>query len=327
MNHRHVFWIVVVAPSVAMMVFFAPKLNADVSEAKVLENIHKAKDALELANAYSELCSVASKEQLGGLKAHRHTGIALQAAWEEVCSTFPAHVRQGQESDTRINPRAMAYFLGFVEGRLRVRLPKWWRQGMAKAGYNDNKSKFDGARNIIEIPYSDDYYSPHTDDTPSGPAGTQVVKTVDSLHVTVGHETFNIPKRVLERVMAYFGPGNGDVVVNAGFIIAVPVDAKRFLLAFHMGLGDYPLFCVSRPSGKILWEATVFGADWLFPGGVGGKLPDSVVDIRVAHGVVYVFGAGPCSAYIQAFSLADGKNLFRFSTSYGFGGHEPILAF
>lgn len=321
MNHLRSLGPIAFAAAVAVLASFNPKLNASEEEGKVFEKMHTAKTADELATVYGELFTDASNERLTRLKMHRHTGIALQAAWEAVRRTFPKHVSQDQndkKNNTQIKPEVMAHFLGFVEGRLRVCPPKWWKEGMIDTGYDDD-SKNIIARKILWIPRPDDFYSLGAGDVPTGPAGTSVVKRRDGLNISVGRDKIELSNKVSERVMVYFNSKDTEIGIgglSSLFIVPVAIDSERFVVAFHAGIGCYPLLCVSRTTGKILWETSVFGASWLSSGGLGGGIPESPVGIQVADGVIYIFGFGPHSAYIEAFSLTDGKNLFRFSTSY-----------
>ena len=204
---------------------------------------------------------------------------------------------------TPISPEALQRFLGFVEGRLRVRQPKWWKDAMAKAEYGFGTADAQGREVWTSAP--PDFYvlrQPGIREI-QVPTGTSAVPTSGGLRVTVGRETFIVPKSVVAGVKDHC-------------LIAFPADDDRFVATLHPGLPvAYPLFCISRSSGKIIWQAQVWLGDNI-GGSIGGYVPPPPTSIEVADGVVYVFGTGYWLAYVEAFSLADGKNLLRFSTSY-----------
>ena len=58
---------------------------------------------------------------LPALRLHPHDGIAIQAAWEEVTLTVP---EEKQDQPVRPDRHKLDWFLGFLEGRGRVRAPR-----------------------------------------------------------------------------------------------------------------------------------------------------------------------------------------------------------
>ena len=122
--------------AICVVVLMSRSSGADSEgDGKLLEQVQQAKNLKDLAKAYEKACETASKEELDRLKTCRQSGIAIRAAWEEIRRTIPADTPRRESTNRRINSEAMQRFLGFVEGRLPVRLPWWWKDAMARADY------------------------------------------------------------------------------------------------------------------------------------------------------------------------------------------------
>src|SRR5258708_2461801 len=103
-------------------------LAADEDDEKINEiitQLGKAKYGHESLELYRSLFKAAGGEGLGKLKIHRDDSIAIQSAWEMVRLTVPEN--QGKAA-YRPDPKTLTWFLGFLEGRMRVSPPEWWHQ-------------------------------------------------------------------------------------------------------------------------------------------------------------------------------------------------------
>lgn len=315
---------------------------------RLLEQVKQAEDTHGLGELYQRTCGSATNEELDRLKTCRHSGIAIRAAWEEVRRTMTAPMPPNEDikgsegsvaaTTAPVSLQAMQHFLGFVEGRVRVRQPKWWKYAMAHASYYvprdrwlslaepDHLLKADGSSNPSSAfgPIAAELL-PRTKTNILAPVGTSIVRADGGLRVSVGRDTFTVPTPVFDEARVSLWKSQGlskseikrrlDRDLDQYCLNAVPVDAERFVMGFYSALAtEYPLLCVNRSSGKTVWEAEVLAGP--SPPIGGGSLGLHPTDIEVSDGVVYVFGLYPWSAYIDAFSLADGKNVFRFSTSY-----------
>src|SRR5260370_27643577 len=71
------------------------------------------------------------------LQAHSEDSIALQAAWQDVVVTV---LETESRSAVRPGHDKLAWFLGFLEGRARMRAPKWWADSLlgSRAYARDN---------------------------------------------------------------------------------------------------------------------------------------------------------------------------------------------
>jgi hypothetical protein len=274
--------------------------------------VRKAVDVGELADVYQNLLNQASNETIDRLKMSCNTGIAIRASWEVVRRTMTAALL-GTDEPERIDPEAMQHFLGFVEGRLRINPPKWWKCRMARAMYRNSEDWMVllGPEWIRPMPYSE------TKSFIAAPRGTSVERENGGLRIVLEQgKVLYVPEAVLKQAEQ---ENNLDRRIGERLrrLDAVVVDKERFLVAFYMDNQEteYPLFCLGCSSGKVLWKANV----WAGYSHLAGRPHDFFVhltDIRIADGVIYVFGLTSLSAYIEGFSLTDGKNKFHFSTSY-----------
>ena len=176
---------------------------------------------------------------------------------------------------------------------------------MAKAVYRNRKDWMilPGVEWIRPFPYAS------TRANIDAPQGTSVERKKDGLRIVLGHEVLYVPESVLKKTEEQ----NAEQSRVQSLDIVV-MDAQRFLLALYGHRAEeYSLFCISRASGKVLWEARVWAE---YPRISGIDFPQHVTNIQIANGVVYVFGLTDYSAYVEAFSAADGKSQFRFGTSY-----------
>jgi hypothetical protein len=74
----------------------------------------------------------------------------------------------------------------------------------------------------------------------------------------------------------------------------------------------YDLVCIDRTTGKALWKSKVFGSWWY---GASGQHM-MWVTVTEQDKRIIVFGSAGTGAHVEGFRAEDGKNLFRFSTSY-----------
>src|SRR5262249_19794154 len=85
---------------------------------------------------YRKLFNRFGKEGVRLLKHNAHAGVALQAAWEDV-RTAPL---SRQFRSVTPDPKRLTWFLGFVEGRLALDVPVWWKTTLLNAGSGEISS-------------------------------------------------------------------------------------------------------------------------------------------------------------------------------------------
>ena len=262
-----------------------------------------------LGHVYDETFAGASREKIAALQTSRNTGVAMTAAWQllkDAAAAQPA----GEGLAREIAPPAIQRFLGFTEGRLRVTLPQWWERSLAKGQWAHGSGVL--PRDIEALR---EKLLWNTKALIHAPRSASVERVDAGLHIRMkSGELLEVPKPVLAEVENEYFDSDFEGDENDSVDFAV-VNGERFLVAFYENdPGEsYPLYCLDRKSGRVLWKAKV----WEGVTGIGSTGPHwftHVAGIRLAGDAVYVFGLTSVSAYVNGFSLSDGRNRFHFNT-------------
>jgi hypothetical protein len=243
--------------------------------------------------AYRALFSKVGPDGVRKLLTHPDDSIAIQAAWEEVALTVPE-----REPRIAVRPdgRKLAWFLGFLEERGRVQPPLWWSEMVLDSRANRRDNIYPG--NPKEMPYHEAGL-----DGAQAPRDTTLKKEGDQVLLKVGSEAVLIPESVLEKT------DRGTVLCG----VSAFVTPTRCYLAVHGDVGySYPVACIDRSTAKVIWKSEVWGTWW---GGATG-IHFMWVAVTEQHDRIVVFGAGTTGIHVEAFRPDDGKNVFRFSSSY-----------
>ena len=271
---------------------------------KVLECDH----GWTMSKSYQALFEAAGTEGLGQLKSHRHDGIALQAAWQEVLLTIPERrielsenrplligLSWPPESEKHPDKAQLNRFVNFMKKRANLEVPGWWEEILLGAeGEGPDHAGF-------PMPKDKNLYH----DAGLGiyaPRGTKVMKNGNNIVLAVRNESVSLSRSFFEKVS-----------YSQNWLSALMTPGNCYV-AFHDPYGfSYSLYCVERKPGKILWEAPVGGAFWGLASGLGYE---QYVAVTQQGARIVVFGACGYGAHVEAFDAKTGANLFRFSTSY-----------
>jgi hypothetical protein len=261
----------------------------------MVQKVLKTKNLGEAEDHYEALFLYSGRAGLPMLRECPHDGVAIQAAWQDV-----ALGTTGKSGN--LNREKVLWFLGFLEGRLRIRPPDWWRDALLASEFNDQGSVF-----VWKVNKHRRYEQAGVGEVMS-PPGTKLKRKNKDLVVQIGGQTATVSE---------------DVVLKKkrGDRVSAAITVGRCYLAVHDDLGfAYPLVCVDRVSGKRVWKAEVWDVFWL-RGGLSWLSNPSINDRAVAvieqDERVVVFGAGITGFNIEGFRASDGSNLFRFSSSCG----------
>lgn len=255
-------------------------------------NVVNAATAYEAFNVYRAMLDSATESRIQELKSHPHRGIALTAAWESVRRTIPLG-RQSRAVKPDIS--SLQYFIGFVEGTLKLTLPEWWKIRLLNTqAYKREHIWFVP---IGESPY---YFSQLKLWTPRN---TTLRKVGNDIVAVVGNRSCKIDAYYIKEA------GGFSDALN------VLIGTKRCYVALHSNYcSSFTIFCLDRKSNQILWSAEVWaaGEQIQFQGPGDGHW----VEMSLKDDTLYLFGSGGYCTYLEAFDSADGENLFRFNTSY-----------
>jgi hypothetical protein len=243
--------------------------------------------------AYRALFSKVGSDGVRKLLTHPDDSIAIQAAWEEVALTVPERERRFA---VRPDAGKLTWFLGFLEERGRVQPPPWWAEMVLDSGANRRDNIYPG--NPKESPYHDAGL-----DLAQAPLDTSLKKEGNQVLLKVGSHAVRIPESLLEKT------DRGTVLCG----VSALVTPTRCYLAVHGDVGyPYPVACIDRSTAKVVWKSEVWGTWW---GGATG-IHFMWVAVTEQNDRIVVFGAGTTGIHVEAFRPDNGKNVFRFSSSY-----------
>jgi hypothetical protein len=240
--------------------------------------------------SYYRLFVVAGADGLSELEQSPHDSIAIQAAWREIVLTIPRGI-DGKGTEFRPDPAKVNWFLGFLAGRGRIRIPKWWSQAVLDA----------------RAQQSHDFSFEHSD-PPQPPANgtneTVVTTERDKFSLRVGNDSTEVPKVLLERYLDDDGNLMPAIHYSACFT------SRNCYLAIYDGVEcPFSLACFDRSTAKVVWTARACGS---FP----GTILRARVAIDVQDDRVVAFGWAIAGLDAEAFRADNGKNLFRFSSRF-----------
>jgi hypothetical protein len=245
------------------------------------------------AGGYGALFKKIGPEGVRRLQTHAHDGVAIQAAWAEVALTVPE-----KEPDRAVRPdrHKLDWFLGFLEGRGRLKAPQWWAEMLldSRANRRDNIYPGDPKKML--------YHRAGLDDA-QAPVDTTLTRAGDKVTLKVGKESVVIPESLLRK-------SDSGRVYSGVSALVMP---GRCYMAEHDNWGHpYQLACIDRSTGKVAWRNEVWGIWW----GAGAGVSHMSVAVTEQGDRIIVFGAGSLGIHVEAFRKDDGTNLFRFSSSY-----------
>ena len=288
---------------------------ADEANGKTIEEkikaVLRADHASDIAERFSKLFEAVGVEGLAELKQSPHDSIALQAAWEEVIQTIPEEINDKHPTFCP-DVGKLNWFIGFLEGRTRIRVPKWWRSAVldARANYRRN----------VYFPYQNWGQS-----APKKSANrTTFTKTGDTFTLNVGGDSLQLSNDIVEALakdsrfskiqealeeIAKNGQSKSWQHFNAHF-----TPTHCYLAVYDEICTPYLLACIVRDNGKMMWTTKGIGSFW---GGIGGGVGKARVTVDVQNNQVLFFGcSGIAEIYVEAFRAEDGKHLFRFSNKF-----------
>jgi hypothetical protein len=267
--------------------------NEAASNEKLLRGISDADDPGTVQAAYRTLFKKLGPDGVHELLTHRNDSIALRAAWEEVNLTLP--VKEPGEVLV-VDRHKLDWFVGYLEGRVRVRAPEWWKEAMlgSKANRRDN---------VYPAIHERPFYHDTAVDFAKAPSGTTLVRTDGKLNLRIGTDAAVLPDEILRKDDA------GKLSDN----ITALFTPSRCYVALHDDVGyPYQLVCIDRSSGHLKWKADAWGS---YIGGASGPF-SSRVAILEQDERVFVFGVATTGFHVEGFRSKDGSNLFRVSNSF-----------
>jgi hypothetical protein len=241
----------------------------------------------ELADRIAKFLSDTRRSDLDRLMSASECTAALAAGWERVRRTMP----ETEEKDV-VSPDLLAItrFLGLVEGRLQVPVPKTWEEALKSAmGYGPKSIWFPRSDGVLVERFHEEW----------------------RLERDGAHWLLKKDNRLIKLpIEDHSGPIENASVVCAG---------EWWYVALYGSFSQYKLFAVDQGTGKVMWSSHVWGTTKVYPPGIIGFGSGSdwhVATLRLSGETLVVFGFSGCAVYVEAFDRKTGENRCRFSTAY-----------
>jgi hypothetical protein len=242
--------------------------------------------------AFGSLVSKLRNVAIGELTGHENASLALRGAWHSMVVDSPGYGRAERLRDQQGAHR----FLGFLEGRLRMSPPSWWRDVLLDARFDtDGNPRFSYDERWSLYGKSGSQFRVH--------AGISAVSSNGEVKVSDGAISLSIPGVALKELSQGGGNEQLDVLLKR----------ETSILAAHSSSGfGFPVIALDTQTGRILWKVNAWGAGVTRGFGVSYHR----VSMILHHNEVVVFGVDPRALYVEGYSVSGGDVLYRFCTGY-----------
>ena len=293
----HFVFLLCIPPALVSVLFAQNSHNQEAELAGLVRAVVDAKTPQDAATASHKLFKGADSKKLERLKQSKEDAVALRAAWREmVLGGTPRTMKHPEVETVKVVARsAGARFLGFVEGRLGITVPKWWEACATDAFRIDDKG---------DSLFSGDPPNPY-DENKERPIlvspGVSVRVTKEKTMLRCGNDEILLARDLASKY------------VKEQSHLCVLIESETLFLAPHHYAGfSFPLACIERSTGSRKWEAKVWG------GGIEGGTSGVWVQYASIIGkedrvIVFGYVSGCLCCYVEAFDRKTGRNLFRFA--------------
>jgi hypothetical protein len=228
-------------------------------------------------------------------RVHQYTSASLDEAWDRIRRAIPE--KEGKESKREVDGRLLQRFLGFLEGRLRVNLPKQWERsvGAARAFHRDN-IVFDVDRKRRMIRGTHGFYLDRQN---------KLNVRRNSAELVVDRVSIGIPMDAYKRLTAM-------KPTHRCSQLSVLVSGDRCFIANYANTGTpFFLLCLNRTSNEVEWQSEAKGS------GVGAYLGVGSHAVYLAENdeSIVAFGVEGISIHIEGFDKKSGRRQFWFSSA------------
>ncbi len=254
-----------------------------------IECLSGSNSADDLADGIAKFLSSSTRSDLDRLVAVSDSTAAIAAGWERVRRTMP---ETNHEDVVTPDLLAITRFLGLIEGRVHVSIPKTWEATVKSAIGHSQKSIWFPPRPDLLL------MDRHN-------ANWRVEREGANWLVKNDRQLMKLPAR------------NDD---GAIFHAAVESAGEKAYVVLYGGLSHaYRVSAIVQGTGKVAWSSEVWGFRELWPRGVIGSSSGSdwhVVTMRSSGETLVVFGYSGRAVYVEVFDRKTGVNQCRFSTAY-----------
>jgi hypothetical protein len=255
-----------------------------------------------------QVCVRANPEQLQKLTVDANDETAIRAAWEKARRQLAEDIVADGHNKEGTLLKGADQFVGFLEGRLRVPVPRWWGSELAQARARElEKLEFFNGIDTLGDVVRQIQNAPRGISTAFGVVPT--VEQNDTGDVKVVWDNRKI------QVSAKQIPNDPKTPDWAGLVYR----DRCFIVRYDRQ--DLPwlnveLCCVDPGSSIVVWSTKrIFDVRRESGGGCSGSSIHHVA-LVCRDDVVVLFGMEFSMIYIEAFRLSDGRPLMRFNSTY-----------
>jgi hypothetical protein len=217
----------------------------------------------------------------------------LEAAWDRMLQDI------GRTQDTTL---PVERFMGYVEGRLGIRIPESWQHRFRAAEFHP--------KDVIRFTSGHSPFVKASDDL--------VVRVSSSFRIDRIDEQWHLVSKDIKIPLIGFDDETnsfrvGDIDTYCYEMAIGRADANSAIVAF---CSDSPCsYSLVRlgASGEILWASTVECQSPPLKSRV--SMPSVTAEIVVKGSCVIIFGVSRGVVYLEGFDLESGENLYRFSNT------------
>jgi len=257
----------------------------------------------ESVHEFSKLLGKKSLADLEALCCHSNDTIAIHAAWQRV-----RVMCRRDSSGAAVDPRAIEYFLGFLSGRLGIRIPKWWQWSIRLV----RKLQIRGRYHLVPGAargYRLTFPTVRIEGKPVSVAiapGPKIREAQDTLWLVSSEK----PKPI----------NLGPALLRSGFdfctVDALALPQGTAIVFAPRDAASFQVVCVDS-SGGTVWRVSGWGNGLSHPGILVEEDRVTRIELVSSRNRLYVFGvAKDIAAFIEVFESTTGRPRIRFSTEY-----------
>jgi hypothetical protein len=247
--------------------------------------------------------SVKSDNELALLTCHKNTSLAMRASWERAIRKAEGRGEGASRWKELRYKTSAAEFLGYLEGRIRVPVPRVFSQSIANI---DPKERFG-------LVFKPDLYLPIRD------LGNGIlIDQAAQVELVNGSKTLKIRGASVEteiplEMLRFRDKMNPKIDFSkTGLSLLIKKDVM-YVASYDWTGFSYDLTCIDRVSKKVRWKSEVWGRAF---GELQGDGFVHIIQLVERNELIYVFGVTQDEIYVEGFKPESGANSLRFSSAY-----------
>lgn len=266
-------------------------------------SLKKAENSMQAREVWHAAINNLSNIDLRLLMYDVDSNIAIRACWETHRTLVWTRERPNREYNNAssqvgrlvLDVEDAQFFIGFIEGRLRLRVPQWWREDLRESKLSRQVFQYEG-----------------TDISP----------------IDGGMILWHDKKISLQRKGENIEVRKHDGLIPVSFLelkrlsrqgildhVAVTSDERDTYIAIHSTIGTcFPLLAIDNSTKTIRWRRDVWALGVNNLVAVSGIWYHNVESVSNEM-IIAIFGSGTGGCYVEAFEIRTGRPVVRIATN------------